>query len=1210
MLTPLKRAYQTIWLWQIQIFLQMSPVLLIAKSLRMSQPWNRQNREREREDEDVVSFERSLEGPDMMHIIHNATNNLGDVLTCYDPMMASLKALCSLISGRESKQQLIETCFNSGPAIAFQDMVSSFDIGVHEKRWNTIASAIEEINELGPALRTHWNLARFLGEVPGLCEDEAIPAERPAADNSEAFGVALRTVDEAICSDKFWASIKVMLPIAMVQREAVRWVNSCSCHFDLEKEMRSLEEPPDGWRDFVHGCPLRGRRCAELAAGDFFKLLHVLFDASAARLEYELPKGLSQEDVALFIKDFHLARQHLLTIYVVKLSFWTEAPHALAGIAHWDPKVRVKCLQKCLESQPNHPKIAELREHTFAVHELLESGGLWSDSHVLDPLRRLAGEFRLMFTSAWRVEGQHARTKKAAQHAPNHSAAYTSLMHRLPEIKQHFKSNPEAVAELAALMETVPNGRVAAQALGFSQGLLLNCGWISPRTFEKKKAGFNVIYHDDPYCKYTLELPSDIQQRTTAQRPFLAASRDPAEAAELHMQEGSLLLRRALALQDVRKGFKRGMYFTCMIKMASLQTLQALLSPAPKPRQGNAASSVEGFLTWQAGEADASCEASASVDPSLVLKFDQTGDLAKLASESEPSSEDVFAVASILHEQPSRFHRTHVEGEASLTGVWLIQFHTVVKLDPSKKNMAVSLSAVDFNLAGEVSEASPLTFDTQQLSLRELCALKVWEADDTALVHRFTPDCLTSMSASLLERVPKVIQHLMTSPEGFAITGDADTEMLELLDVMAGENLIAGPPWKFTERGLQHLLQCTSLHSGRVFLEMSDAPVSERSTYQLILALDALGWSHEAVTSQKHKHLKRKKHTHRADDDQLCWFTEEGRVSVSWFYLLALIRLGDGGSSPDEPGDAQVDVKEVPYGASDAIYKKLLGMEGAGAGGKRQYQRKVKFGHLPDDVWPDDEALQQAKRKKRPKGQAKKPAKKKTKQNQPPVEQEYCDDGSHLVGSEAEDSLSISISSDDSAPEVSAGQVGEPGEHPPPLPPPDGPPPSPSNSDSDSSQSDSESTTSSSQSDSSSSASSTSQEGGQAAGSAARPEPEEERPAHEPHAPERGARTVRRDRGFKWGGHYITPVGEDDDPQHYQITCGFTSHNVGGKCTKKRSIKFGGKDKVLLCLKYWASLGSACPDATSHWNLWNETVMPAWKNDSLPRLEDISSDAF
>lgn len=92
-----------------------------------------------------------------------------------------------------------------------------------------------------------------------------------------------------------------------------------------------------------------------------------------------------------------------------------------------------------------------------------------------------------------------------------------------------------------------------------------------------------------------------------------------------------------------------------------------------------------------------------------------------------------------------------------------------------------------------------------------------------------------------------------------------------------------------------------------------------------------------------------------------------------------------------------------------------------------------------------------------------------------------------------------------------------------------------------------------------------------AAGSVARAEPEEENPADELCVPEHGARTVRRDRGFKWGDHFITPVGDDDDPKHYQITCGFSCHNIAGKCTKKRSVKFGGKDKVLLCLK-WVSL--------------------------------------
>ena len=54
------------------------------------------------------------------------------------------------------------------------------------------------------------------------------------------------------------------------------------------------------------------------------------------------------------------------------------------------------------------------------------------------------------------------------------------------------------------------------------------------------------------------------------------------------------------------------------------------------------------------------------------------------------------------------------------------------------------------------------------------------------------------------------------------------------------------------------------------------------------------------------------------------------------------------------------------------------------------------------------------------------------------------------------------------------------------------------------------------------------------------------------------------------------------------------ARNAGIKWFKERSVKFGGKDTVLLCLRYWASLVSSCFDSiTSHWNLWNDTVLPA-----------------
>ena len=98
------------------------------------------------------------------------------------------------------------------------------------------------------------------------------------------------------------------------------------------------------------------------------------------------------------------------------------------------------------------------------------------------------------------------------------------------------------------------------------------------------------------------------------------------------------------------------------VNRASLSTLQALLSPPQKPNESSARSmcGIKSLLSW------------------LGMLF---------------GGEDEFVVASVLHDQPSRYHRTHVEEEASLSGVLLIQVHSVVKTDLAKGSMEVFRSS-------------------------------------------------------------------------------------------------------------------------------------------------------------------------------------------------------------------------------------------------------------------------------------------------------------------------------------------------------------------------------------------------------------------------------------------------------------------------------------------------------------------------------------
>ena len=809
-----------------------------------------------------VSFGSALEGPDMMHIIHNVTANLEDVVDCYSGMLSSLKAICSLLAGRESKQQVIATCFSDGAALVFQDMVKSFQTVPHEKRWNTIAASIEELHDLEPALRSHWSLQRFLGST-------TVPTARPGdTGQEEDVGVNLHKVDSGICSDYFWGSLKVMLQVAMVQRQAVQFANACPCH----EAWQHSENP--ALKSLFEMCPMRGRRCAELASGHFFSLLQSLFDACATRLEIQLPRGLRDSEMAQLMRDFETARQHVVSSYVLKLSFWMQPPHAIAGIAHFDPTVRADCVRKCLKSRSTHPKIKYLKDNLDAVQEFLAGGGLWNEGvNVLKPLRLLACEMSLMFTSAWRVEAQHARTKRASQMAPHHSASYTSLSHRLPDIKQHLTAHPQSTADLVSLMDVVSNGRAAARHLGFSEDLVLRSGWVSGKTFKQKDMGFRVIYHDDPYCKYSLDLPRAVPQRSVQQ---CEPSPAPAPAVDRDLVDGSVALRRVLALQDVRRSVQRKMFFTMKFPLDSLYQLSMLLAPKPEGVQARDHFALDWDSTDGAGLEPLQQQASALPD------FGQTQPLRQLLQGGGSALADEFVVGSVVHEQPNRFPRTHVEGEASLLGMWFIQLHNIMHVDLPLRCLQVSVRAASVRTTHSACESSPLTLHVNHLSLEDLLQIYVWEVDEEQLFHRLDNQFMSSVPPELADDVPDVLDQVFKSAsDGLVVTAAVSERTRDVLRYLESQGIVRGPPWRVTDMGHERIVQCVNLRNSRKLLAKCSGPLHEATLFQLILRLDDLGWKHEIITTAQHKSLRKRKHVHEYESEEKVWYTQETAETVS-----------------------------------------------------------------------------------------------------------------------------------------------------------------------------------------------------------------------------------------------------------------------------------------------------------------------------------------
>ena len=221
------------------------------------------------------------------------------------------------------------------PGVAWREEIQGFHGSVHEERWGTIARAVKNVHTVSVPLKACWNLDKFLGG-------------RHAQAGSRAegeFGHDVVAVDRDLSSHASWASLTIMLEIAAVQRHVADWANSCPCCGDLP-----LDGLPSDVSLRTKACPMTGRRSAEIASGDFLRLLKRLFQHHATVPESTLPRSLPHQDVLELMRDFEAARAHIVSAYVLNMSFWMQPPYVLAGIAHVDPRSVAQSLEACLNS--------------------------------------------------------------------------------------------------------------------------------------------------------------------------------------------------------------------------------------------------------------------------------------------------------------------------------------------------------------------------------------------------------------------------------------------------------------------------------------------------------------------------------------------------------------------------------------------------------------------------------------------------------------------------------------------------------------------------------------------------------------------------------------------------------------------------------------------------------------------------------------------
>lgn len=462
--------------------------------------------EHKRHLEAKLDLSATVEVSGLLHIISNASKDLVKVMVVYKDATERLQRVSNVLRVKETKERLMETCFSTSPVgqALYDRCIRQFSGECYPERWGTVATCILQMTkELKSALDYGWDVNKYtFGKDPSKPEQVDHEADHQAR---------IDVVDETLTDEYWWQYWFMLARIAKVLHAALIWAEGCPCHDRVRLELSQLSK---GERCPWHKemavcadtCPLRGRRCAELAAGDFQEVISDLYKQEAASLYLDLPTTLLDEQRLAIVSDFEKSRQHLLSTFILKLAHWKEMPYNVFAVAHYQAEKAMQAYHIAMASNCTHELVMELKSCALKEERLLfeMSQGILSEKnwHDAPRFRAFLARLRLAPSAERRAEGLHANVKKATIKSPNHSDALVSLSNRYPALRSWVTEGRSNVERFATVLRQVPNGRAASKALGFGN---------HPASVDAKLGRdivhYQVIYHSDSMSKYKMAAP-------------------------------------------------------------------------------------------------------------------------------------------------------------------------------------------------------------------------------------------------------------------------------------------------------------------------------------------------------------------------------------------------------------------------------------------------------------------------------------------------------------------------------------------------------------------------------------------------------------------------------------------------------------------------------------------------------------------------------
>ena len=195
-----------------------------------------------------------------------------------------------MLRRRETKDRLWETCFE-GSEVArtvFQLHLKRFTAQGYRMRWGTVADAILKLTQdVRASLVWGWSLKKYLaGSSRHAAMTEHAKIEGDA--EAEEFATRLDVVNDVIPTYFWWSYWDMLKRISSVLQRLLVWAESCACHYDLLQKLCDDDLVAEAGIDkserdaalrACRTCPMRGRRCPEIACGDVVELAKDLLHA-------------------------------------------------------------------------------------------------------------------------------------------------------------------------------------------------------------------------------------------------------------------------------------------------------------------------------------------------------------------------------------------------------------------------------------------------------------------------------------------------------------------------------------------------------------------------------------------------------------------------------------------------------------------------------------------------------------------------------------------------------------------------------------------------------------------------------------------------------------------------------------------------------------------------------------------------------------------